>query len=147
MKMKLQCHSLWLEERSLLCPPRIREICKPLLKAWLKSILVWNSETNGNHAKKATGVKRSKPIITSYPRASARTDPQNQVFLMRGLQACAIFLEEKQEDKENEMSKCSNWIMRRNIEVSLFYILIMKLWQKRYHEKNFMFVEDVSKSI
>lgn len=82
-------HSLLV--RSLFCPPRIREICKPLLKAWLKSILVWNSETNGNHAKKATGVKSSKPIITSYPRASARTEPQSTVLAMSGLQACAIF--------------------------------------------------------
>jgi hypothetical protein len=58
----------------------------------LKSILVWNSETNGNHAKKATGVKRSKPIITSYPRASARTEPHNPLFARSGLQACAIFM-------------------------------------------------------
>lgn len=101
-KWKWVCHSLLLAERSLLCPPRIREICKPLLKAWLKSIRVWNSETNGNHEKNATGVKRSKPITTSYPRASALTEPQNPVLSMRGLQACAIF--QRTKEKKNVMS-------------------------------------------
>lgn len=112
-------HSLLLEERSLLCPPRIREICKPLLKAWLKSILVWNSETNGNHAKKATGVKRSKPIIISYPRASARTDPQNPAPWMRGLQACAIFERKK---KKNAMSKRSNRTVAGILSYHFFFL-------------------------
>lgn len=58
-------YSLLLELRPFLGPPRIREICKPLLNAWLNSIRVWNSETKGNQAKNATGVKRSKPMITS----------------------------------------------------------------------------------
>lgn len=59
-------HSLLLEEeRSFLGPPRIRDICRPLLNAWLNNILVWNSDTNGNQAKKATGINSSNPIIIS----------------------------------------------------------------------------------
>lgn len=68
-KTKVTCsrsiHSLLLEDRSFLCPPRIRDICKPLLNAWLKSIRVWNSDTNGNQARKATGVNKSNPITIS----------------------------------------------------------------------------------
>lgn len=58
-------HSLFRAARSFLCPPRMREICRPLLKAWLNSILVWNSETNGNQARNAIGVNNSKPMMIS----------------------------------------------------------------------------------
>lgn len=58
-------YSLLRDERSFRWPPRIREICRPLLNAWLKSIRVWNSETNGNQARNATGVNKSKPIMIS----------------------------------------------------------------------------------
>lgn len=58
-------YSLLPEDRSFFGPPRIREICRPLLNAWLNNIRVWNSETKGNHAKKATGVNSSKPINIS----------------------------------------------------------------------------------
>ncbi|KAF6151836.1 hypothetical protein GIB67_010410, partial [Kingdonia uniflora] len=58
-------YSLLAVERSFLCPPKIREICRPRLNAWLNSIRVWNSETKGNHARKATGVNKSKPIMSS----------------------------------------------------------------------------------
>lgn len=84
-------YSLFFEDLSFLCPPRIRDICRPLLNAWLNSIRVWNSETNGNQAKNATGVNRSSPITTSYPRASVRTDPQIPALRIRGLHACAIY--------------------------------------------------------
>lgn len=79
------------EDRSFFWPPRIREICSPLLKAWLNSIRVWNSETKGNHAKIVIGVKRSTPIIISYALARARTDPHNPTCRATGLQACAIW--------------------------------------------------------
>lgn len=86
----LHVHSLFLEDLSFLWPPRIREICRPLLNAWLKSILVWNSDTKGNHAKNATGVNRSSPITISYPRASVLTEDHIPRWWIRGLQACAI---------------------------------------------------------
>nr|GMD69643.1 protein trichome birefringence-like [Ipomoea batatas] len=60
----LRAHSLF-RFRSFLCPPRIREIWRPRLNAWLNSIRVWNSETKGNQARKATGVNRSNPITIS----------------------------------------------------------------------------------
>ena len=86
----LSRYSLFLADRSFLCPPRIRDICKPLLNAWLKSIRVWNSETKGNQARNATGVNRSRPITISYPRASVLIDPQNPADFTTGLHACAI---------------------------------------------------------
>jgi len=46
-------------------PARIMEIWRPLLKAWLKSNLVWNSDTNGNHESTAKGMKITSPITYS----------------------------------------------------------------------------------
>ncbi|PIA48641.1 hypothetical protein AQUCO_01400909v1 [Aquilegia coerulea] len=65
LKVFQEIYSLLLADRSFFCPPRIREICKPRLNAWLKSMRVWNSETKGNQARNATGVNKSKPMITS----------------------------------------------------------------------------------
>lgn len=71
-------------------PAKIRWICRPRLKAWLKSSLVWNSETNGNQARNATGPKITYPIKYSYPLAKALTDPHIPIPFTIGLQACAI---------------------------------------------------------
>ena len=84
-------YSLLRFARSFLCPPRIREIWRPLLKAWLKSIRVWNSDTKGNHAKKAMGVNNKRPISISYPLAKALTEPHIEECLRIGLHACAIW--------------------------------------------------------
>lgn len=78
---------------SYLCffpPARIRWIWSPLLKAWLNSNRVWNSETNGNQASTATGAKRTNPIMYSYPLARALTDPHIPKPLTNGLHDCDI---------------------------------------------------------
>ena len=86
--------SLRREDLSFLCP-RMREIWRPLLKAWLKSILVWNSETKGNQARIAMGVKRSRPIMISNPRATACTKPQMPAFCTKGFKAWDICITKK----------------------------------------------------
>lgn len=77
-KMYLDCeaYSFLFEDLSFFGPPRIREICRPLLNAWLKSIRVWSSDTRGSQAKNATGANISKPMIISETSANVRTDPQ-----------------------------------------------------------------------
>uniref|UniRef100_A0A0E0A5W8 Uncharacterized protein n=1 Tax=Oryza glumipatula TaxID=40148 RepID=A0A0E0A5W8_9ORYZ len=65
----------------------MREIWRPRLKAWLKSSLVWNSETKGNHASTATGTKMRIPIRYSYPLERALTDPHSPKAFTTGLLA------------------------------------------------------------
>lgn len=72
-------------------PARILWIWRPLLNAWLKRSLVWNSDTNGNQASMATGAKITTPIMYSYPLARAFTDPHIPIAFVIGLQACAIY--------------------------------------------------------
>ena len=48
------------------CPARILEICRPRLKAWLKSRRVWNSDMKGNHERTAMGRKMRIPMVYSY---------------------------------------------------------------------------------
>lgn len=71
-------------------PARIRWIWSPLLNAWLYSSLVWNSETNGNQANMATGVKITTPIRYSYPLDKALTEPHIPMAFTTGRHACAI---------------------------------------------------------
>ncbi|TXG57124.1 hypothetical protein EZV62_018437 [Acer yangbiense] len=54
-------------------------------QAWLKSSLVWNSETNGNQANMATSAKITNPIKDSYPFARALEDPHNPRPLINDL--------------------------------------------------------------
>lgn len=84
-------YSLLSEDRSFFCPPpRIRDICRPLLNAWLKSIRVWNSDTNGNHARNATGVNKSNPMIISQYCARVLIDDHSPDLRKNGLKACDI---------------------------------------------------------
>ncbi|RWW20034.1 hypothetical protein GW17_00015875 [Ensete ventricosum] len=68
----------------------MRDICSPRLKAWLKSSLVWNSDTKGNQASTATGAKITTPITYSYPRAKALTEPHSPSPFITGRSACDI---------------------------------------------------------
>lgn len=71
-------------------PAKMREICRPLLNAWLNSNLVWNSETNENHARTATGVNRTTPIMYSYPLARALTELHMPSLFIADFQASDI---------------------------------------------------------
>lgn len=69
---------------------KIRWICSPRLKAWLKSSLVWNSEMNGNQASIAIGAKIMTPMRYSYPLARALIELHIPIPFTIGRHACAI---------------------------------------------------------
>lgn len=98
----------WLDQWSFLLPAKIREIWRPRLKAWLKSNLVWNSDTNGNHARMATGVKIRIPIKYSYPLPRAFTGPHNPIPFTNGLHACAICAPTHDDKASIKRFKCLN---------------------------------------
>jgi hypothetical protein len=71
-------------------PAKMREICRPRLKAVLNSSLVWIVETKGSQARTATGAKIKIPIPYSYVRAMALTESQRPRVLRVGLKTRAI---------------------------------------------------------
>lgn len=71
-------------------PARILEIWSPLLNAWLKSKRVWNSETNGNQERTATGISMMSPIKYSYALPNSLIESQNPSFFINGLIAWPI---------------------------------------------------------
>jgi hypothetical protein len=68
----------------------MREISKPLLKAWLYRSLVWNVDMNGNHEQMAIGIKIIIPMAASYTRAMERTVFHKPNFFTIGFHAIAI---------------------------------------------------------
>ena len=71
-------------------PARILDIWRPRLNAWLKSNLVWNSETKGNHDSTTMGIKMIIPITYSYARPSSLIESQNPMRLNNDLHAWPI---------------------------------------------------------
>nr|GLL22792.1 hypothetical protein GW17_00015875 [Ipomoea trifida] len=83
-------------------PARIMEIWRPLLKAWLKSNLVWNSETNGNHDNTTVGMKMISPIMHSCSCSPLHQDsqllsgeipmpPRFPIHLFQSVQSSTVF--------------------------------------------------------
>ncbi len=73
-----------------LLPARMREISKPLLKAWLNRSRVWKVDMKGNQEKMAIGTKMIIPVPASYRRASERTVFHRPSFFTIGFHATAI---------------------------------------------------------
>ena len=71
-------------------PARIREICRPRLKAVLKSSRVWMVETKGSQARTATGAKITIPIPYSYVLAMGFTESHSPSVLRAGLKTREI---------------------------------------------------------
>lgn len=71
-------------------PARIIEIWRPLLKAWLKSSLIWNSDTKGNQDKITIGMNITKDIMHSYALANSIKEFQNPIPFKAGLHAWPI---------------------------------------------------------
>lgn len=83
-------YKVQVDDLSSFFPSRIIEIWRPLLKAWLKSNLVWNSETKGNQDKTTTGMNINTDIAHSYALANSIIDFQNPIRLKQGLHAWPI---------------------------------------------------------
>lgn len=73
-----------------LLPARMREISKPLLKAWLNRSRVWKVDMKGNQEKMAIGTKMIIPVPASYRRARERTVFHRPSFFTIGFHATAI---------------------------------------------------------
>ena len=78
----------------------MREISKPLLKAWLNSSRVWKVEMKGNQEQMAMGTKMIIPMPASYRRASERTIFHKPNLFTIGFHATAICRSKNKIDKD-----------------------------------------------
>lgn len=103
-------------------PARIIEIWRPLLKAWLKSSRVWNSDTNGNQDKTTIGANMNSPMIHSYARANSITESQIPSPLKQGLHAWPIF---EHEGRKKLQSYRNGYMLSRKTCKTCKYIAVM----------------------